>query len=306
MSVSVADHPPAELLQTLFPLLSSVQMDCNGSTREIRSSALFGSPIRRCGIHGVNVAGCALIALLLLPFAALGQRQVELEPEPTLSPAESAAQGKKLVSDILSQVPSQALTNSGMLIIRDRDDNRITAPVQVVIIPGLNQWTNRYHADFGTNSFDLTIVHSGAAANTYQLTVNSGGNVSTRTLSGNETMIPFAQSDFWVADLGLEFFHWPAQRVLKSEIRKTRAAKVLESVNPHPAPGAYLRVVSWIDTETGGIIHAEAYDHRNKLLKEFDTKKFRKVHGQWQLEEMQISNVQADSRSQIEFTFDTD
>jgi len=117
-------------------------------------------------------------------------------------------------------------------------------------------------------------------------------------------MIPFAGSDFWLADLGLEFFHWPEQRILKSELRKSRLCRVLESINPRPAPGAYSRVVSWIDDESRGILHADAYDFQNKLLKEFDTKKFKKVEGQWQLEEMEINNVQTGSRTQIEFNFD--
>jgi hypothetical protein len=123
-------------------------------------------------------------------------------------------------------------------------------------------------------------------------------------LSGAELFTSFAGSDFWLADLGLEFFHWPGQKVLKTELRKSRECRVLESVNPQPATNAYSRVVSWIDTETGGILHAEAYDAQNKLLKEFDTKKFKKVNGEWRLEAMEIENARTGSRSQIEFSLD--
>ena len=48
-------------------------------------------------------------------------------------------------------------------------------------------------------------------------------------------MIPFAGSDFWIADLGLEFFHWPEQKVLKKEFRRNCSCVVLESTNPNPA-----------------------------------------------------------------------
>ena len=121
-----------------------------------------------------------------------------------------------------------------------------------------------------------------------------------RALTGSETMIPFAGSDFWVADLGLEFFHWPEQRVLRKEMRRGQSCNVLESVNPAGA-GAYARVMSWIDIDTGGIIYAEAYDPRGKLLKEFEPKSVKKVRGEWQLQEMEMENRQTGSRTWIEF-----
>jgi Outer membrane lipoprotein-sorting protein len=113
--------------------------------------------------------------------------------------------------------------------------------------------------------------------------------------------MPFANSDFWVADLGLEFFHWPEQKILKHELRRSRACTVLESTNPNPSPNGYSRVVSWIDNETLGIVHAEAYDAKGKLLKVFDPKSFKKVNGQWELQDMEIRNVQTGSRTRLEF-----
>jgi hypothetical protein len=113
--------------------------------------------------------------------------------------------------------------------------------------------------------------------------------------------------DFGVADLGLEFFHWPKQKILKHEMRRGRACKVLESTNPdlsstNPFPPiCYSRVVSWIDNESGGIVQAEAYDAKGKLLKEFAPKSFKKVNGQWELQEMEIRNVQTGTRTRLEF-----
>jgi hypothetical protein len=114
-------------------------------------------------------------------------------------------------------------------------------------------------------------------------------------------MIPFANSDFWLADLGLEFFQWPSQFLIQKEMRRGRSCKMLESVNPNAHPGGYARVVSWIDNESNGIVHAEAYDIAGKRLKEFDPKDFKKVNGQWQLQEMEIRNVQSGSTTRIEF-----
>jgi hypothetical protein len=105
----------------------------------------------------------------------------------------------------------------------------------------------------------------------------------------------------------LEFFHWPEQKILKKENRRGRGCAVLESTNPNLSsnnavpPIPYSRVVSWIDEESGGIVHAEAYDAQNELLKEFDPKSFKKVNGQWELQDMEIRNVQTGSRTRIEF-----
>jgi hypothetical protein len=104
----------------------------------------------------------------------------------------------------------------------------------------------------------------------------------------------------------LEFFHWPQQKVLKREMRRSRDCTVLESTNPNPSTDGYLRVVSWIDNESSGIVQAEAYDAKNKLLKEFAPKSFTKVNGQWQLQEMEIRNVQTGSRTRLEFDLKKD
>jgi hypothetical protein len=122
-------------------------------------------------------------------------------------------------------------------------------------------------------------------------------------LSDENTMIPFANSDFWVADFGLEFFHWPEQKVLPktTNLKRGRSYTLLESTNPNPSTNGYSRVLSWIDKETGGILEAEAYDVNGKLLKDFAPKSFKKVNGQWELQEMEIRNVQTGSSTKLEF-----
>ena len=79
---------------------------------------------------------------------------------------------------------------------------------------------------------------------------------------GTEFIHSFSQSDFWAVDLGLEFFHWPAQKVLPktTNLKRGREYTLLESTNPNPTTNGYSRVLTWIDKETGGILEAEAYD----------------------------------------------
>jgi hypothetical protein len=162
-------------------------------------------------------------------------------------------------------------------------------------------WLSIYQTTATNNNVKLTVVHSPNGPNGYRLSENG----DKTKLGGNETMTPFAGSDFWVADLGLEFFHWPEQKILKHEMRRGRSCKVLESTNPNPSTNGYSRVVSWIDNESDGIVHAEAYDGSGKLLKEFDPKSFKKVNGQWELQDMEIRNVQTGSRTRLEFDLKT-
>src|SRR5207244_290627 len=43
-----------------------------------------------------------------------------------------------------------------------------------------------------------------------------------KTLTGAEADIPLAGSDFWLSDLGFEFYHWPEQIRHKGEMRRSR------------------------------------------------------------------------------------
>ncbi len=137
-------------------------------------------------------------------------------------------------------------------------------------------------------------------------TITSGSGPNTNfpinpNLSEDEIVGPFAGSDFTVADLGLEFFHWPQQKVLKKEIHRSCACTVLESTNPNPSTNGYSRVVSWVDSESLGIVEAYAYDTNGKKLKNFYPKDIKKVNGQWQVQTLVMENLQTGSRSRLEF-----
>jgi len=213
-------------------------------------------------------------------------------------------QGRSLVQQLLNQTPVKDSTNSGVLVIRDSKGGHAEIPMRfqtcTTEMNSLN-WLSNYQTTTTNKNFRLMIVHSGNQPNSYRLFEDGVW----KNLGENETMIPFAASDFWIADLGLEFFHWPEQKILKSEMRRGRPCKVLESVNPSPSTNGYSRVVSWIDNESDGIVHAEAYDANGKLLKEFDPKSFKKVNGQWELQDMEIRNVQTGSRTRLEFDLKT-
>lgn len=250
----------------------------------------------------IYLAGILLFLSASFAFAAFTP---PAQPAP-LSPEKAAREGMALANEILAQAPAQNTTNTGVMTVRDANDERREIPVRFEVFTTATNWISRYEAKSSNHTQKFTVAHSANHPNEYFETDSvstgnplTGGN--SQPLSGKAIWGSFAGSDFSVADLGLEFFHWPEQHLIKKEMKRSRACQVLESINPHPAPGGYSRVVSWIDNESDGIVMAHAYDTHGNLLKEFIPQKFEKINGQWQLERMEIDNDQTGSSTQVKF-----
>jgi hypothetical protein len=244
--------------------------------------------------------------LLLCASAVFAQKPAD-RPAP-LDPVQGEREARVLVAELLSQQPDQNATNTGRLIIRDADGNQRELRVRFELLADGANTLSIYEAtapDGRAGGARLTVIQSAGKPNQYQLAEEPGPgltNVSSKTLSGKEAMVPFAGSDFWLADLGLEFLHWPQQRVLYKEMRHSQSCARLESINPNPAPGGYARVESWIDLEAPhGVVHADAFDANRKRIKQFDPKSVKKIQGQYQLEAMEMLNEKTGSRTVIKF-----
>jgi hypothetical protein len=229
----------------------------------------------------------------------------------TNSLSDAEIKGQQLAREILQQTPATNLMEKGTL--RIRNSNGATTEIPVTFSTGFASagFPMTEYSVILTNdhiSLRLVIAHRDGQSNEYviirkrfDLTEMRSSLAQGMQLDNAGIIVPFAGSDFWIADLGLEFFHWPEQKIIKHQERRTRECTVLESTNPDPSAGGYSRVDSWVDDETLGIVHAEAYDAKGKLLKVFDPKSFKKVNGQWELQDMEIRNVQTGSRTWIKF-----
>jgi hypothetical protein len=257
----------------------------------------------------------AAVAAIIFSFA------VGAMAETTNDLSDAEIQGRNLAQQLLEQSPATNFTQIGILKIHEANGTNTTLSVRFETVVTTTNWQSIYTAVFSDTATHkdldaIKVVHVDGEQNQYEEThffdfiraVIPGGDgihgprgQERSILSGEQTMIPFAHSDFWIADLGLEFFHWPEQKILKRENSRGRVCKVLESTNPNPPANGYSRVVSWIDEETLGIVQAYAYDAQGKKLKEFYPKDFKKVDGQWQVGMMEMDNVQTGSRSRIEF-----
>ena len=242
----------------------------------------------------------------------LPERLLELPPEKA---------GKVLAEHVRSGAPAQQTDYKGRMLIR-RGSSETTVPVLFTILPtpqiregqqtsegrvtgvlpGNPGWRAIYKTTEapGISAQMLEVVHRADKPNTY-LYSHSGQDAV--PLNPTEAFVPFASSDFWLVDLGLDFFHWPEQRVLEGEMRKNLFCYVLESRPKEVVPGGYSRVVTWVERDSGGPIIAEAYDAKGKLLKHFQVRRFQKFEGQWQLREMEIRNTQSGSLTRMQFEF---
>ena len=60
--------------------------------------------------------------------------------------------------------------------------------------------------------------------------------------------------------------------------------------------------MSWITVDTPHVVvHAEAFDSSNQIIKKFDPKNLEKINGQYELESMEIRSPKAGSRTILEF-----
>ena len=253
------------------------------------------------------------LALLACAFFSVTLLAADPVPSPTVLPApDPERDGRELAARLRDSVPERASEFKGVLVITTRDGPATEIPITSKITIGPTNWQVVYHASprGPLPAETLVITHSPETPNRYQLTLGTAAPDPSglpKFLREEELARPFAGSDFWIIDLGLDFFHWPRQRKLKHEMRRNRACNVLESISPHPAATGYARVLSWIDVETGGIIRAEAFDRSesSQPVKEFKLGSFRKVEGQHQLESMKIRSTKTGQETELKFNLQT-
>ncbi|MGZ8898791.1 MAG: outer membrane lipoprotein-sorting protein [Limisphaerales bacterium] len=247
----------------------------------------------------------AATLFLLLAFTVVSGTTAAAQPVRATSYNDTKGEGKALVQEILTRVPIEDSQILGLLKIRPPEGNIIEVPIRMTVRTVDRGWDDVYETQpvNGRVGEVFIVKHRGTNANEYLF-----GTYKTpeekpelKKLSAEELYRPLAGTDFNLFELGLEFLHWPAQKIVKKEMRKSRSCRVVESVNPNVKPGAYARVLSWIDFETSGIILAEAYDHNNKPLKEFSIQKFDRKEKR--LREMRILNDQTESSTRLELNF---
>lgn len=204
--------------------------------------------------------------------------------------------GQALAADLRGAQPVASAQLSGLLKLRRSDGRVTTFPLLSRITTNDQSWQALYQVTGSNWTETLRVTHRPGSSNEYRHLRQDGTNDCPEPLPlCPQIWQPFAGSDFSLADLGLEFYHWPTQTLIMNEMRKNRACHVLES-RPATTNG-YTRVLSWVDVESGGLLMAEAYNSRNQRLKEFEVKRFRKNGEQWQVQELEMRHFGDGSRA---------
>ncbi len=218
--------------------------------------------------------------------------------------------GQRLARELCDLRPVEDTNWQGVLKISGRNHKTISIPISYQWRTGEATWSVTYLTS-STNSIpaeSLTIIFSTNAAPQYFYARASSMNAAPgepQLVTGTNIDIPLAGSDFWLSDLGFEFYHWPVQNYVKWELRRSQGCYVLESTNPKPSSGGYSRVKMWIDTEHLAPLEGEAYGADGRLLKEFELGSIEKVNGQYELRDLKISNRKTGSRTQLLFDLQT-
>ena len=192
--------------------------------------------------------------------------------------------------------------------IRKRDGTRVEHDVQKHTEQFENGWRDLFQISKGSTAESewLWIKHSAGASPSYKLAVSRQlpkAPDAFRNLNSEQAMTSIGESDFWIVDLGLDFLHWPDQRIFQSKIKRRKgvACRLLESSRPTRSLSGYYKVRSWISIENGGIVYAEAFDINDRKMKVFEVAGVEKIEGVWYLKGLRIRNLRDKSMTVLEF-----
>jgi hypothetical protein len=232
---------------------------------------------------------------------------------PAQTPSPEPLTGPDLARTLCSSMPLQGSHITGAIKVRLKKQ-RVEVPVVCDVVCKAGSWESIYQTA-PTNLLPvehLVIVHFTNAPNQYfySSAISSNTLPAPRPIAAtNAARIPFAGSDFSIADLGLDFLHWPGQKRLGDETHLNQSCYVLESSDD--GQPEIVRVRTCIDQESAsqgiaGVLIAEAFDRNDQKVKYFSlgTSSFKKVNGQYQLKKMEISNEKTGSTTILNFNLD--
>lgn len=238
---------------------------------------------------------------LLLVLLALGAAGMTPRVFAADGPSRAEVEGQALAADLRGLKPVESFTNQATLRLRDAEGGVRRVPLTIVNrVSEAPSWEVTYAAG-GTEPETLTLIRTADRPPEYRV-ARGGEAVAGASAGSADSARAFAGSDFTLRELGLEFLHWPGQRIVPRSpppMKKGQPCKILESTHPQ-APG-YTRVVSWVSIEHNGLMLADAYDASGRIVKRFSIGSLKKVDGVWQLRDMEMIDEARGTETKLEF-----
>ena len=212
--------------------------------------------------------------------------------------ADSLPDGQDLARSIRDAIPTESASLEATMEVTLRDRKRIKTPLTIQTKPlGQADCLMTYETKPSEGNGEYWIVRRILAKrNEYRVDKEAK-----RLAKREDFEIGLARSSFTLSDLGLEFLHWPKQKTIRKQRRKSRSCHVLES-SRSDSDGT-LRVLSWVDIKSGGILAADFYSADGKVRKRFSVKGLTKKDGHWQVDEMEMRDVAERTRSRLRLHF---
>ena len=212
--------------------------------------------------------------------------------------ADSLPDGQDLARSIRDAIPTESASLEATMEVTLRDRKRIKTPLTIQTKPlGQADCLMTYETKPSEGNGEYWIVRRILAKrNEYRVDKEAK-----RLAKRKDFEIGLARSSFTLSDLGLEFLHWPKQKTIRKQRRKSRSCHVLES-SRSDSEGT-LRVLSWVDIKSGGILAADFYSADGKVRKRFSVKGLTKKDGHWQVDEMEMRDVAERTRSRLRLHF---
>lgn len=240
------------------------------------------------------------IGILLL--LCLGMMRADAAPKVELD-------GPAIAAQIRSGVPEEPSEIRGQLEI-SAPKSKKKVPVSCRVLLHEDSWETVYEtaAIVNTPAEKLIVRHFPDKVNLYLFAraaaVTSAVPETVEITSDVANATRLAGSDFSLGELGMDFLHWPTQervKLAKPRLKLGQECYLLES--SRPGSNGVVRVRSYIDKDTDGLIAAEGFDAKGHVLKEFSLSgsSFTKVNGQWKLEKMEMQSPDLESVTVLRF-----
>ena len=214
--------------------------------------------------------------------------------------AVSIIDGKELALSIRDSIPPENIFLEASMEVTLKDQKRINTPLIIETkLIGQGEFLTTYKTKSEKNRTIWQVRRKTGSPNIYSVELKDNDDPAK---SGN-IYIGLARSSFTLADFGLDFLHWPIQKTIKKQRRKSRLCNVLESRPKKVINGNYSRVLSWVDEKSGAILAADFFDLNGKILKRFSVKGLTKKNGQWQVDELEMKNLQEGSKSRLKINY---
>jgi negative regulator of sigma E activity len=122
------------------------------------------------------------------------------------------------------------------------------------------------------------------------------------TLNGGRLPQPVRGSDLTYEDLSLRFLYWDRATIEGEQPIRTINCWII-LVQPPTRDTQYGSVRLWVPKEGGGLLRAEGFDQKGRLLKRFEVVSGQKIGGRWWLKQVRVERFEPETKKVVGRTY---